>query len=160
MKRTTFLALAMSLGLMMSAEQAGAMVANQGLAATAANAKQTATVTQVWWRGGRARLARRVASGLWRVAAWIRMGSLCGPRRGSSRYRRLLLLQQALLWSRSLLRPRFLLWPLRRWPVRSAAAVLLSNKKKEEDRQPLLRLPALHFRFSCPRGAIPRELCW
>ena len=52
MKRMTFLALAMSLGLLMSAEQAGAMVANQGLAAAAANAKQTTTVTKVWWRGG------------------------------------------------------------------------------------------------------------
>ena len=52
MKRTTFLALAMSLGLAMIAEQAGATVANPGLAAAGANAKQTAAVTKVWWRGG------------------------------------------------------------------------------------------------------------
>jgi hypothetical protein len=52
MKRTTFLALAMSLGLVMNAGQAGATVANPGLAAAAANAKQTTPVTQVWWRGG------------------------------------------------------------------------------------------------------------
>jgi len=51
MKRTTFLALAMSLGLAMTAEQAGATVANPGLAGAQANAKQTA-VTKVWWRGG------------------------------------------------------------------------------------------------------------
>jgi hypothetical protein len=52
MKRTTFLALAMSLGLAMTAEQAGATVANPGLAGAQANAKQTGAVTKVWWRGG------------------------------------------------------------------------------------------------------------
>ena len=52
MKRTTFLALAMTLGLVMNAGQAGATVANPGLAAVAANAEQTSPVTQVWWRGG------------------------------------------------------------------------------------------------------------
>jgi hypothetical protein len=47
-----FLALAMSLGLVMNAEQAGATVASPGLAAAAATAQQTNPVTQVGWRGG------------------------------------------------------------------------------------------------------------
>jgi len=50
MKKLTFLALAMSLGLM-TIEQAGATVANPGIA-SAATATQTGAVTKVWWRGG------------------------------------------------------------------------------------------------------------
>ncbi len=90
MKRKTFLALAMSLGLMMSAEQASATVANPGMAG-AANAHQTTTITKVWWRGGygggwrggwrggpgwRGGYGPGWRGGYWRGGAWVPFAAL------------------------------------------------------------------------------------
>jgi hypothetical protein len=83
MKRTTFLALAISLGLVMTAGQAGATVANPGLAA---NAQQTTPVTHVWWRGGgygpgwhggwRGGYGPGWRGGYWRGGGWVPFAAL------------------------------------------------------------------------------------